>query len=101
MKKIGSSHTAYIMEVSVRRNPWNLPLRETGKTESPGLSIKGNLSQRLSSSFLFFFVRRHNSITRVAWTSTAISLAFSDVLRCQLRHRRRELHIDSYLYGSF
>lgn len=67
------------MKVSVCRNPWNLPLKATGKTKSPGLRIKGNLNQQLSSSFLFFFVRRRNSITRVAWTSTAISLAFSDV----------------------
>jgi hypothetical protein len=63
----------------VRRNSWNLPLKATGKTKSPDLSIKGNPSQRHSSSFLFFFVRRRDSITRVAWTSTVISLAFSDV----------------------
>ena len=43
-----------------------------GKTEAPGSSIKEKSRPAPFLFFLFFFVRRRDFDTRVAWTSTVI-----------------------------
>lgn len=67
------------------------PERKNPRTES---TIKSRARICPSLSFLFFFVRRRNY-----HYPCCLDFSLSVVTRCQLRHRRMELHTGPYFIG--